>query len=404
LALAKDYNGAIAVYEMGMQTHFQPAELYEPLGKALLAVGKLEEAAALLSRAACFSADAWATLVGFQAVTKVLDSHERMNVLSQNPLLSIVARTRLNFALARLHDSRGEFNLAYRHLESANRAVAKMLPSAHAQHAFQVERAVAHFSVQAFDRLPRAEAATMQPIFVCGLPRSGTTLTEQVLASHPAVEGVGELRDMRLICGRFRELAGSRGTESIFDPAAVRAAATDYLSRLRLLAPEAKFVIDKTNSNYLYLGLIATMFPNAKIIHVKRNHRDVALSLYFADFQFMWNGPDKRRPPLEYSFDIDAIAHVIREYSRIMAHWRTNLPIAFHEIWYEDLVTDFERAAKDLFSFIGLEWRSEALAFYRNERVVDNSNAWNVRLPLYRSSIGKWRNYQQYLPALEEIL
>jgi hypothetical protein len=87
-----------------------------------------------------------------------------------------------------------------------------------------------------------------------------------------------------------------------------------------------------------------------------------------------------------------------------MAHWRTNLPIAFHEIWYEDLVTNFERAAKDMFSFIGLEWRSEALAFYRNQRVVDNSNAWNVRLPLYRSSIGKWRNYQQYLPALEEIL
>ena len=145
--------------------------------------------------------------------------------LSANPLVPAIIRTRLHFALARLHDSLGQFQAAHHHLQRGNREVSKILPSAHRQHRSLVERAIEVFSRESFTRLPRATPSSPQPIFICGLPRSGTTLTEQVLASHPDIHGAGELRDMRLIYGRFREPTNGSGRRSIYDSQAVAAAA-----------------------------------------------------------------------------------------------------------------------------------------------------------------------------------
>jgi hypothetical protein len=224
-----------------------------------------------------------------------------------------------------------------------------------------------------------------------------------VLASHPDIHGAGELRDMRLIYGRFRETTNGSGRQSIYDSQAVAAAAASYLARLRVLAPGAQLVIDKTNCNYLYLGLIALMFPHAKIVNVTRDCRDVALSLYFSDFAFLWNGFARKRPPLEFSFDFEGIVEVTRGYLKIMSHWDAALPLTIFKVKYERLVTDLDEAVRDILAFIGVDWHPEMSTFYDTKRIVDNSNAWSVRRPLYETSIGKWTKYRAYISELDFI-
>jgi tetratricopeptide (TPR) repeat protein len=400
----RDYPKAIQLYEQALVAHSMAAELYAPLGSALLRMGDLEGATAYLSRAAYFSPDAWASLVASRNLQGVLPLVDRMRMLSANPLVPTITRTRLHFALARFHDTVGQYQVAYQHLDRANQDVSKILPSSHGRHSALVERAMAVFSRTSFAQLPHAAPSLPQPIFVCGLPRSGTTLIEQVLASHPAIRGVGELRDMRNISRQFRELTcDGCGSQSIYDVQAVGAAAASYLARLRVLAPGAQLVVDKTNSNYLHLGLIALMFPHAKIVHVTRDCRDVALSLYFSGFEFMWNGFGRKRAPLEFSFHFDGITDVICRYLEIMSHWKTVLPIRIYDVKYEVLVMDFDRIIRDMIKFIGVDWHPDMERFHDNERIVDNSNAWSVRQPLYDASVGKWMKYRAYIPGLDMI-
>ena len=400
----RDYRKAIQLYERALVVHSMAAELYAPLGNALLRMGDLEGATTYLSRAAYFSPDAWATLVSSRNLQGVLPLVDRMRTLSANPLVPTITRTRLHFALARLHDTLGQYQVAYHHLERANRDVSKNLPSSHQRHRALVERAIAVFSRESFTRLPRATHSSPQPIFVCGLPRSGTSLVEQVLASHPDIRGVGELRDMRDISRRFRELTcDGCGGQSIYDVHAVGAAAASYLARLRALAPGAQLVVDKTNSNYLHLGLIALMFPDAKIVSVTRDYRDVALSLYFSDFEFMWNGFGRKRAPLEFSFHFDGIVDVIRGYLEIVSHWKAVLPVQIFDVKYETLIMDFDGVVRDMIKVIGVDWHPNMERFHDIERIVDNSNAWSVRQPLYDASVGKWTKYRAYIPGLDMI-
>ena len=162
-------------------------------------------------------------------------------------------------------------------------------------------------------------------------------------------------------------------------------------------------MVDKTNSNYLYLGLIALMFPHAKIISVTRDFRDVALSLYFSDFEFLWTGVTAKRPPLEFSFNFYGIIDVIRSYAEIMSHWKAVLPIQIFDIEYERLVVDFDGVVRDMLKFVGVDWHHDIEAFHDTKRVVDNSNAWSVRRPLYDTSIGKWFRYRAYIPGFDMI-
>jgi hypothetical protein len=145
------------------------------------------------------------------------------------------------------------------------------------------------------------------------------------------------------------------------------------------------------------------MFPHAKIVNVTRDCRDVALSLYFSDFEFMWNGAARKRPPLEFSFNFDGIIDVIRGYLEIMSHWKAVLPVQIFDMKYERLVTDFEGGVRDMLEFIGVDWHHDMETFYDTKRIVDNSNAWSVRRPLYATSVGKWTKYRAYIPGFDMI-
>jgi len=244
-----------------------------------------------------------------------------------------------------------------------------------------------------------------RPVFIVGLPRSGTTLVEQILAAHGQVHGAGELRDMAITAlARLPALTGGEKTypSCVQDlaPDAAGNLAEAYLARLAEMAAmagkaDARRVIDKMPFNYLHLGLIHLLFPNARIIHCRRDARDVGLSCFTTNFT----------DAHAWTTDLGEIAAYINGYERLMAHWRNVLPGGvMTEVRYEDLVADVEAESRRLVSFIGLRWRKACLDFHKAERVVTTASRAQVRQPIYARSVGRWKAYGDELAPLLDAL
>jgi hypothetical protein len=223
------------------------------------------------------------------------------------------------------------------------------------------------------------------------MPRSGTSLAEQILASHPAVFGAGEISfwDDAFIAHEPQGWTGAAGTK------VVSAIADEYLARTAQAPAGALRVVDKMPANFLYAGLIHAVFPRARIIHLRRHPLDTCLSIYFQNFV----------NSAAFYNDLEHLAHYYREYVRITDHWRAVLPgTAFLEVPYEDLVADQERWTRRMLDFIELPWDPRCLEFHRSERVVITASKWQVRQSINAASVGRWRNYQRYLGPLESLL
>ncbi|MEO8714573.1 MAG: sulfotransferase, partial [Acetobacteraceae bacterium] len=222
------------------------------------------------------------------------------------------------------------------------------------------------------------------PVFVVGLPRSGTTLVEQIAASHSRVYGAGELPAI----GDIARALGERGTGG------ARGLADRHVARLRALAPDRLRVIDKLPDNLLRLDLIAALFPGARIVHVRRDPRDTGLSNFF---QFYTYGN-------QFAFNLTDIGVRVRETERLARHWHAALPLRMLTVDYEALVGDLEGQSRRLISFLGLEWEPGCLAFHRTERAVTTPSTWQVRQPIYTRSVGRWRHYERHLTPLVSSL
>ena len=251
----------------------------------------------------------------------------------------------------------------------------------------------------ASDRGSPAEAGSRLPVFVLGMPRSGTTLVEQVLASHSGVHGAGELRFGAKSFEAMVEAVGGGGgilsSLAGLDTAILQQLRARHLEGLRTLLerdrPGAAMdrLVDKMPDNYLYLGLLALLFPNATIIHVRRDLRDVALSCWMTNFR-----------AIRWAFEPETIAARIRDYARLTAHWRKVLPNRVHEVVYEQLVDDLEGEARRLVAACGLEWEPACLSFHETVRPVRTASVTQVRQPLYRKAMARWRHYEQHLADL----
>jgi tetratricopeptide (TPR) repeat protein len=235
------------------------------------------------------------------------------------------------------------------------------------------------------------------PVFVVGMPRSGTTLTEQIIAAHPKAAGVGELERI----GRMRKgLSSGTSTAEMLEamraggPSRVRAMTDSYLGLLKFLAPTAKRVIDKMPQNFLRLGFISLLFPNARIVHCQRDPADTFVSA----FQNMM------LPNHSYSYSPEDFARYYKEYSRLMAHWNRVLPGRIFNLRYEDLVSNQETKTRELLEFLNLPWDSRCLRFHETAMAVKTFSKQQVRRPVNRNSIGRWRNYEEQLHPLLEIL
>ena len=296
----------------------------------------------------------------------------------------------LHFAVGKYHDDLGHYDEAFSHYRQANELGKRNAAAYEAPKLEQhVEAAMATFD-RASVRQPHAGASDSElPVLVVGMPRSGTSLTEQILASHPEVFGAGEIEFWEQAAPAFAD-TGAEGQS-----AALSGLAREYLERLTARSGAARRVVDKMPANFLHAGLIHRVFPRARIIHMQRHPLDTCLSIYFQNFSAM----------RAYTSDLDALAHYYREYLRITDHWRAVLPTeSLLEVPYEALIGDQELWTRRMLDFVGLPWDPKCLEFHRTERVVITASRWQVRQKITRGSIGRWRNYEQHLAPLRPLV
>ena len=302
----------------------------------------------------------------------------------------------LLFALGKLNDELGDFDQAFDCYRRANalKAAAFELDAVLDRH----QRIAATFTRERVATLARASNRSEVPVFVVGMPRSGTTLVEQIIASHPRAFGAGELTDLNEIAMLLGPLLGAEGrypeAVAAADAAGLDRIAGRHLDRLAALSGGAERVVDKLPSNYQRLGLVAMLFPRARVVHCRRNALDTCLSCYFQNFL---NGN-------EYSYDLATLGAAWRAYDRLMAHWREVLDLEILDVQYEELVADQEAKSRELIGFLGLDWDPQCLAFHENRRVVKTASYDQVRRPIYDRSVDRWRHYERHLGPLKDAL
>jgi tetratricopeptide (TPR) repeat protein len=307
-------------------------------------------------------------------------------------------RGRLLFALAHILDARGEYSRAAELLQEANAITRETRTGQReyspVEHERFIDNVIETFDAGFFTRTAGMGLATRLPVFVFGLPRSGTTLVEQILASHSRVHGAGELRIVRKT---YVAVAGAMGRDAPpldcirdLDAQTIRKVGEPHLDYLRRLGgSKAERVVDKMPDNYLYLGFLAALFPSATFIHCRRDLRDVAVSCWLTDFRSLY-----------WACDAAHITTRFQQYDRLMEHWRKVIPVPIHEVDYEDTVTYLEGVARRLVRACGLEWEPACLEFHKTDRPIRTASLTQVRQPVYTKSVERWKNYEAHLAEI----
>ena len=312
--------------------------------------------------------------------------------LLADPNLDADDRRLLHFGLGKLLDRLGDHDRAFDHIRQGNELTPYPYDEAATEDEFR--RLKASFTRQTLEDVPRSEEDGNGLIFIVGMPRSGTSLTEQILAAHPEVFGAGELP---VIADIASKLAKVNDTPARIPGDTLTEAARFYLDYVRGLAPEARrarVLTDKMPHNFLRVGLIACLFPKARIIHCVRNPADTCLSIYFQQF-----GPGH-----PYATDLGNLGRYYRLYLDLMAHWEREAFIPIHRVRYEELVTRPEENVRRLLDFAGLEWDDRCMDFHKSSRYVATASYDQVRQKIYTGSVERWRRYERQLQPLLEAL
>lgn len=371
------------------------ADVWSNLGAALKEVGRSEEALAAFDRAAALDRTSAAPLFGLSEVKTFRegDDHlKRMEAMAGDiARLAPQQRIYLHFALAKAYDDLGRTDEAFAELSAGN-ALKRQ------SELYDERTALGLFGrvKQTFDRdflsRPRVQDEERAPIFVIGMPRSGTTLIEQIISSHPDVGAAGEISAMNDL---VRRIGGFPEAARTLDDAAFARLGGDYANTLRSYAPNAARITDKTPSNMLLVGLIHLALPHAAIVHVTRDPVDTCFSCYSKLFA----------REMGQTYDLGSLGRYYRAYRDLMLHWNEALPEGrVLNVRYEDVVADIEGQARRMLSHCGLSWNESVLAFHRNARAVSTASALQVRQPIYQTSVARWRLYEAHLGPLLEAL
>jgi tetratricopeptide (TPR) repeat protein len=307
-------------------------------------------------------------------------------------------QSHLHFALAKMLDDLGEYERAFRHLQTGNALERKRVHfDAKAGDAF-VERSRAVFDTAFVEDKCAFGNPSEMPIFIVGMLRSGSTLVEQILATHPLVYAGGELEYFR---GAARQLPARLGSSQPYpdclrtlDAETVNVVTNSYLEQMRQRCGDALRFTDKNPLNFEHLGMIMVMFPKARVIHCRRDPMDSCLSIYSQHFA-------ERQ---DFAYDLTDIAQYHGQYEQLMAHWHSVFPGRIHDVQYESLVADLETVSRAMLAYLGLEWDDNCLDFHRTARPVSTASHWQVRQPVYTSSVQRWRHYEPYLEELRAAL
>lgn len=365
------------------------------LGNLLEDLGRRDEARKAYARALELEPDNSLALARLATVSLPanpdLAVKERLVAAIAKPGTRPAEAADLGFALGALLDAAGDHDSAFAAYAEANRASRAASGRAatydRATHENLVDRLIAAFDRPAAD----TDDDSQSPIFICGLFRSGSTLVEQILASHPQVSAGGELDLVPLLACRIKGYPEAVAEAS---PETLREWRRAYLGALPVQPSKDLRFTDKRPDNFLRIGLIKALFPNARIIHTLRDPLDNLLSLYFLHLD----------PGMAYSLDLEDAAHWYRQYERLMTHWKALYPGDIFDVSYDELVRDPRPIMEALVQFSGLSWDEQMLDFHSRESAVKTASVWQVREPLYTRSSGRWRNYAGHLKPLKDLL
>lgn len=305
-------------------------------------------------------------------------------------------KSKLLFALAKLHEKRDELNVAFSLYQQGN--ILRRSKFDEDKHIEMFKSFVNTYSKSLFEKLHYDNNTAITPIFIIGMPRSGTSLAEQILASHPDIYGAGELPTInRLIKKLPEKLSTSTPYPECVEnlsPQTLSEIAEEYIKEATTSSNNEKFITDKMPLNAIHLGFISLLFPNAPIIHCTRNPRDTCLSCFFTNF----SGEHS------YAFSLNNLGKFYRMYHNQMKHWSKTISNPIFELSYENVVENPDQVIRDLVNFCGVEWNDACLNFHKTKRTVATASHDQVRKKIYSSSVGKWRNYEQYLEELFSAL
>jgi tetratricopeptide (TPR) repeat protein len=392
-----DYEKAEGILRELLETYPGDANLLTQLGQTLLWVGELDEAVEYFEKASDINPMALAQIVSAKKIPEDPEALEKMQALSDNLLMPDLARQNMSFALSTVYDKQKNYDAAFHYLSQANRLANKRLKYKPDGFTKRTEAVAKVFNQHFFSNLKPIRKSDRTPVFVVGMPRSGTTLTEQILCSHPDIFGAGELPIIPRLIGLLPKVLKARHNFPWcvvrFTPHLREEAARHYLYNLYEYDSEHPYVVDKMPHNFVNLGLIAMIFPKARIIHVNRDPRDNAVSNFQQNFK-------ERHGGMGFAFDLENIACQINDYNKLMNHWRQTLPLPIFDLSYEAMVEDMEDTAKKLLDFVGVGWHEDVTKFYDTKRAVRTASVAQVRQPIYNTSMKKWKGYEHHLDDL----
>jgi tetratricopeptide (TPR) repeat protein len=385
---------ARAQFEKVLKVAPRHAEALVGVGLVARAEGRFDEAEAMFNRALQVNPKlpvAWSALVGIRKMTSSDGAWlERAEEIAADGITPVEQAT-VRFAIGKYYDDVGQFDRAFKSYKRAN----ELLKTLADKYRPDVATRFGDDLIRVYTRGSLAKAASgastsMKPVFVVGMMRSGTSLVEQIIASHPAATGAGELAFWNEVVHKHDALIRQ---ELLGEPLR-KELAEGYLRTLARHSGGALRVIDKAPINSDFLGVIHSVFPNARIIYMRRDPIDTCLSCYFQPFS----------PVLNFTMDLSDLAHHYREHQRLMSHWRAVLPPgAILDVPYAELVADQEGWTRRILNFLGLEWDPRCLDFHRTTRPVVTASYWQVRQRVYSESVQRWRHYKRFIGPLLDL-
>jgi len=309
--------------------------------------------------------------------------------------VDVEGRSRLGFALGKAYEDLADDQKAFSFITEANRLKRSTYTYSTSDDAAFFSRIAASFDASLFTGLAHAGCVDERSVFIVGMPRSGTSLVEQILSSHPQVFGAGELTDLgRVIETLCQDRGGYPAAVSRLQPGDLAVSGQAYVDQVRERAPDARRIIDKMPQNFLYVGMIRLLLPNARVIHCQREPMDTCFSIFKHGFLNLHS----------YAYDQQELGSYYWLYQQLMAHWRDVLPGFMYELNYEALVANQELETHRLLEYCGLSWDDACLSFHKTERVVRTASTTQVRRPIYTDSVKRWKRFEEGLAPLREAL
>jgi tetratricopeptide (TPR) repeat protein len=385
---------ARSLFERALRAAPRQVEALACMGQLSALEGRFAEAETWYNRAVEIdprTSLAWVGLAGLRRMTAADHAWLKGAQACADSGLAPLNEASLRHAIAKYYDQIGKFAQAFQSVQRAKQLVktAALDYDRDAQTRFG-DTLIRIYNDDTVARTQPGASDSALPVLVTGMPRSGTSLVEQIVASHPAVRGAGEV-------GYWGQTVTKHATSLLREPpdqTLRHRLAEGYLRVLTANSANAARVVDKSVDNPEYLGLIHSVLPNARIIYVQRDPIDTCLSCYFQDFP----------PALNFAHDLSDLAHFCRHHHRLMAHWRSILPRGtLLDVPYEELIADQEGWTRRILEFLGLPWDDRCLSFHSNDRSVLTASFWQVRQKVYTSSVGRWLNYEKFIGPLLEL-